>query len=44
MRIGADQAYISRMEAGRMNVTLETAGQVATAMHCDVAELLGKTG
>ncbi|MBN9136366.1 MAG: helix-turn-helix transcriptional regulator, partial [Phyllobacterium sp.] len=25
MRIGADQAYVSRMEAGRMNVTLETA-------------------
>lgn len=44
MRIGADQAYVSRMEAGRMNVTLETAGQIAAAMHCDIAELLGEAG
>ncbi|PRD50105.1 helix-turn-helix domain-containing protein [Phyllobacterium myrsinacearum] len=44
MRIGADQAYVSRMEAGRMNVTLETAEQVAAAMLCDVAELLGRAG
>lgn len=44
MRIGADQAYVSRMEAGRMNVTLETAEQVAAAMHCDVVELLGRVG
>ncbi|QND51827.1 helix-turn-helix transcriptional regulator [Phyllobacterium sp. 628] len=44
MRIGADQAYISRIEAGQMNVTLETAEQVAEAVQSNVAELLGKIG
>lgn len=44
MRIGADQAYVSRMEAGQMNVTLETAEQVATAVEADVAELLASVG
>lgn len=41
MRIGADQAYVSRIEAGQMNVTLETAEQIALALQTDVAELLG---
>ncbi|SDP13904.1 helix-turn-helix transcriptional regulator [Phyllobacterium sp. OV277] len=41
MRIGADQAYVSRVEAGQMNVTLETAEQIAVAVQSDVAELLG---
>ncbi|MBA8901529.1 transcriptional regulator with XRE-family HTH domain [Phyllobacterium sp. P30BS-XVII] len=41
MRIGADQAYVSRIEAGQMNVTLETAEQIALALQSDVAELLG---
>lgn len=40
MRIGADQAYVSRIEAGQMNVTLETAEQVAEAVQSSVAELL----
>lgn len=39
MRIGADQAYVSRIEAGQMNVTLETVEQVATALGVDVAAL-----
>lgn len=42
MRIGADQAYVSRIEAGQMNVTLETVEQIATALKCDVAALLGR--
>ena len=37
MRINADQAYVSRIEAGQMNVTLETAAQIATALNVDVA-------
>lgn len=41
MRIGADQAYVSRIEAGQMNVTLETAEQVAEALELDVTLLLG---
>lgn len=40
MRIGADQAYVSRIEAGQMNVTLETVEQIATALHADMVELL----
>jgi transcriptional regulator with XRE-family HTH domain len=40
MRIGADQAYVSRIEAGQMNVTLETVEQIAAALDADAAELL----
>ncbi|CAN7553042.1 helix-turn-helix transcriptional regulator [Pararhizobium sp. LjRoot235] len=39
MRIGADQAYISRIEAGQMNVTIETAEQIANVMQVDVGDL-----
>lgn len=39
MRIGADQAYVSRMEAGRMNVTIETLQQIAEVLTVDVIEL-----
>ena len=40
LRIGADQAYVSRVEAGAMNVTLDTAAQFAAALETDVAALL----
>lgn len=40
MRINADQAYVSRIEAGQMNVTLETVEQIAAALQADAAELL----
>lgn len=39
MRIGADQAYVSRVEAGQMNVTLETAEQIAVALQADMMEM-----
>jgi transcriptional regulator with XRE-family HTH domain len=39
MRIGADQAYVSRIEAGQMNVTLETVEQIGSALGIDVAAL-----
>ena len=39
LRIDADQAYVSRIEAGAMNVTLETAQQLADALETDVAAL-----
>ncbi|CAN7224786.1 helix-turn-helix domain-containing protein [Pararhizobium sp. LjRoot238] len=39
MRIGADQAYISRIEAGQMNVTIETAEQIANVLQVDVGDL-----
>lgn len=38
MRIGADQAYVSRIEAGQMNVTLETVEQIANALRVDITE------
>ena len=38
--IAADQAYVSRVEAGAMNVTLETAQQFAEALEIDIAALL----
>lgn len=44
MRIDADQAYISRIEAGQSNVTLETADAIASALGVDVAELLAASG
>ena len=40
MRIDADQAYISRVEAGQVNVTLETADQIANALEVDLSELV----
>lgn len=40
MRIEADQAYVSRVEAGQINVTLETMQQIASALKTDAAELL----
>ena len=35
MRIGVDQVYLSRIEAGRINVTLETVEQLAAALDID---------
>ena len=43
LRIDADQAYVSRIEAGAMNVTLETAQQLADALETDVAALFAST-
>ena len=39
MRIGADQAYVSRIEAGQMNATLETVEQIASALEIDIDQL-----
>lgn len=39
MRIGADQAYVSRIEAGQMNATLETVEQIASALEIDINQL-----
>ncbi len=40
MRIDADQAYISRLESGQLNPTLETIEQIAKALNVSTAELL----
>jgi len=44
MRIGADQAYVSRIEAGKMNVTLITAKQLAAALGVDFFEFIDPPG
>ncbi len=38
----ADQAYISRVEAGQVNLSLETIEALAAALHVDLAELFAK--
>ena len=43
LRIGADQAYVSRVEAGAINLTLDTAQQFAAALDIDVAALFSAT-
>ena len=40
--IGVDQAYISRVEAGKVNLTLETVEALATALEVDPIALLAK--
>ena len=40
MRIEADQAYVSRIEAGQMNITLETLDMISNALGIEPAELL----
>lgn len=42
MRINGDQAYVSRIESGQMNITLETAEEIASALNADVATLFAK--
>lgn len=40
LRIGADQAYVSRIEGGRINLTLDTVDALAKALETDAASLL----
>jgi len=40
LRIGLDQAYISRIESERLNPTLETIAELAAAMGISIEELL----
>ncbi len=37
----ADQSYISKIELGQVNVTLETADRVASALDVDISQLFG---
>jgi transcriptional regulator with XRE-family HTH domain len=39
-RIGVDQAYVSRLEAGDMNATITTLQQVASALSIDLKGLV----
>ena len=39
LRLDADQAYVSRIESGQMNVTLETIEEIAKALGSEVSAL-----
>jgi DNA-binding XRE family transcriptional regulator len=39
LKIGADQAYISRIEAGKLNPTLETIAEIAKALDIDIKQV-----
>lgn len=38
LRLNADQAYVSRIEAGQMNVTLETIEEISKALNISAKE------
>lgn len=38
LRLNADQAYVSRIEAGQMNVTLETIEEISKALNVPAKE------
>lgn len=38
LRLNADQAYLSRIEAGQMNVTLETIEEISKALNVSTKE------
>lgn len=38
LRLNADQAYVSRIEAGQMNVTLETIDEISKALNVSAKE------
>ena len=40
LRINADQAYISRLERGLFNPTLESMADIANALELDIHKLL----
>jgi transcriptional regulator with XRE-family HTH domain len=40
VRIGADQAYISRIEAGQVNITLDTLELIASALGVEAVTLI----
>jgi len=39
LKINADQAYISRIEAGVLNPTIETIADIAEALNIDIVDL-----
>jgi UDP-N-acetylglucosamine 1-carboxyvinyltransferase len=40
LRIGSDQAYVSRIEGGHMNLTIDTIEALAAALDIEASELL----
>ena len=42
LRIGLDQGYVSRIEQGQMNITLDTMEEICKVLDVDVAEMFGE--
>lgn len=40
LRMGADQSYVSHVEAGKFNLTLLSLSEIAAALNIKVADLL----
>lgn len=40
LEIGADQTYISRVEAGKKNISIQTIGRIAKALKVSTSELM----
>ena len=41
LRIGLDQGYVSRIEQGQMNITLDTMEEICKVLDVGVAEMFG---
>ena len=44
LKIGLDQGYVSRIEQGKMNITLDTMEEICKVLQADVAEMFGGGG
>ena len=44
MRIEMTQSYVSLIETGQMNITLETVAEICTALECEVEDLFHFAG
>ena len=42
-RLGISRATLSRLEHAAQNTTIKTLEQIAQALHCSVADLLGES-
>jgi len=40
LRLGADQAYVSRLESGQLNPTLESLAEVSASLEINLSSLL----
>ena len=40
MRIGTDQGYVSLLETGQMNTTLDMIERICEALECEVGDLV----
>ena len=41
IQIGLDQGYVSRIEHGQRNITLDMVGRICVALNCEAGDLFG---